>query len=95
MYGLSDADYMFHTSQKLFESGIGSRQFFSVLEKELPPVVDRRTASKILGNLISVKTMSNDDALGKGPKESVYLGRRRGYTRDSFLEYLKGKIRSW
>lgn len=91
----TDSEYLYQTSQNLFDIGIGSRQFFSELEKELPPVFDRKTASKLLGNLISPKSMSNDDALGRGPKGTVYLGRRRGYTRDSFLEYLRGKIKSW
>ena len=81
-------------AQNILELGIGSRQFFSALEKALPPVFTRKTASEVIGGLISAKTMSNADALGRGPRERVRVGNRVGYTRDSFLEWLAGKVRT-
>lgn len=95
MHFSSMTDDDFYRTQNLFKLGIGDCKFFHAIEKELPPVFDRQTASKTIGNLITVKTMCNDDSRGVGPKESVYIGKRKGYTRESFLEYLKNKIRNY
>lgn len=81
--------------QDVLALGVGSRQFFTALEKSLPPVFTRKTASEAIGGLISPKTMSNDDALGRGPSEKVRIGNKVGYEKASFLLWLKNKIRSW
>ena len=82
-------------AQNILELGIGSRQFFSALEKALPPVFTRKTASEAIGGLISPKTMSNDDALGRGPSGKVRVGNKVGYEKASFLHWLKSRIRAW
>ena len=41
--------------------------FFEKLENELPPVFTRNEVSKLTGGLIKPKTLSNLDALSKGP----------------------------
>lgn len=82
-----------HTSD-LFNKGIGSRQFIMALERELPPVFTRQTASHAIGGLMSPKTFSNLDALGQGPPK-VQLGSRVGYEKESFIQWLKGRLRSW
>lgn len=64
-----------------------------VIEKQLPPVFDRHTASKILGGILSPKTLSNSDATGTGPSIKVKIGKKIAYERDSFIEWLKTKIR--
>ena len=85
----------FQHSNNLFNMGIGSRQFFNAIENELPPVFSRQTASQAVGGLISPKTLSNLDALNQGPPVKVQLGSRVGYERESFIEWLKTRIRSW
>jgi len=81
-------------STDLFSRGIGNSQFFKAIEKELPPVFTRQTASQAIGGLMSPKTFSNLDALGQGPPR-VHLGSKVGYERDSFLQWLKCRLRSW
>jgi hypothetical protein len=86
----------FQYTQELIQNGIGSNQFFKAIESELPPVFTRRTASQAVGGLISAKTMANLDALQQGPSVRVNIGSRRvGYERDSFIQWLKARIRAW
>lgn len=64
-----------------------------VIEKQLPPVFDRHTASKILGGILTPKTLSNADTSGTGPSVKVKIGKKIAYERDSFIEWLKNKVR--
>ena len=76
-------------------SDIKSQKFFNELAQSLPPVFSRQVASQAIGGLISAKTMSNEDALGCGPSVKMTIGNRVAYERDSFLEWLRRKVRSW
>jgi hypothetical protein len=71
---------------------INDDRFFAVIEKELPPVFSRQVASEKIGRLVSVKTMANLDALNQGPSVKVKLGKKVGYERASFMEWLKGRL---
>ncbi len=82
-------------NMNLLNSGIGSRQFFNAIQNELPPVFTRQTASRAIGGLMSPKTLSNLDSLNQGPPVKVHIGNRIGYERESFIEWLKARIRSW
>ena len=82
----------FAYTDRLFNRGIGSEDFFRSIEKELPPVVSRAELSRITGGLISAKTLSNEDALRKGPRERVRAGSKVGYTRASAMAYLRKKL---
>lgn len=84
----------FRHDTDLFNKDIGSRQFFNAIEQELPPVFTRQTASKSVGGLISAKTFSNLDSLSQGPPVKVQMGSRVGYERDTFMQWLKARIRS-
>ena len=77
---------------RLFRNGIGSEDFFRSIEKELPPVVSRAELARITGGLISVKTLSNEDSLQKGPKERVRAGSKVGYSKASAMAYLRKKL---
>lgn len=77
---------------QLFNKGVGTQNFFDAIEKELPPVFSREIASQTIGGLISAKTMSNEDSLGKGPLEKVRIGSKVGYTRESFMAWLRNKL---
>lgn len=79
-------------SDALFSKGIGSRKFMEDLKNELPPVFTRETASKKLGGLFSPKTLSNLDALHKGPKIKHNVGKKVVYERDDFLSWLGQKL---
>jgi hypothetical protein len=85
----------FRHNMNLLNSGIGSRQFFTAIQNELPPVFTRQTASRAIGGLMSPKTLSNLDSLNQGPPVKVSIGNRIGYERESFIEWLKARIRSW
>ncbi len=63
------------------------------IENALPPVISRTEAAKATGGLISVKTLSNEDALRKGPQNKIRVGSKVGYTREAFITYLRRKLK--
>ena len=71
----------------------GREAFFRAVEKALPPVFSRETASRTIGGLISAKSMCNADSLGIGPVGKVRVGSKIGYTRESFMVWLRGRVR--
>ena len=83
----------FEQTHRLADAGTGTEAFFRTIEKELPPVVSRAEAARITGGLISVKTLSNEDALCKGPSERVRVGSKVGYPRNALMAYLRHKLR--
>ena len=87
--------YDFRYSNRLISMGVGTEEFFQAVEKALPPVVSRAEASRVTGGLISAKTLSNEDALRKGPQGKIRLGSKVGYTREAFMAYLRQKVRRW
>ncbi|RHH19731.1 hypothetical protein [Desulfovibrio legallii] len=82
----------FEYSDNLFNKGIGTEEFFRAIEVALPPVVSRAELARLTGGLISAKTLSNEDALQKGPRERVRAGSKVGYTRASAMAYLRKKL---
>ena len=82
----------FDRLDNLIHQGLGTEAFFRSIEQELPPVVSREVLSKATGGLISAKTLSNEDALRKGPTERVRAGSKIGYTRFSAMAYIRKKI---
>lgn len=82
----------FDRSDNLIRQSIGSEAFFRSIEQELPPVVSRAELAKVTGGLISAKTLSNEDALHKGPAERVRAGSKIGYTRASVIAYVRKKF---
>lgn len=65
----------------------------NAIAAELPPIVFRnwRKWRDVLP--MSPRTVANEDSLGKGPKEFVYIGRVKGYPKAAFLEYLRQRMR--
>jgi hypothetical protein len=86
----SEYPYNSHTAHD-----IKNQKFFNELSQTLPPIFSRHVASQAIGGLISEKTMSNEDSLGCGPSVRMTIGNRVAYERDSFLEWLRKKIKSW
>lgn len=83
----------FAYSDRLLSNNVGSEEFFKAIENELPPLVSRAEASRITGGLVSPKTLSNEDVLGKGPSGRVRIGSKVGYTRSGFMSYLRRKTK--
>ena len=92
MHGDMDIqDFLEYNKRRM--SMFGDEIFFDQLRKELPPVFTREFASEKIGRIFSAKSMSNADALGTGPAVKVRIGKKIGYERDSFLQWLRGKIK--
>ena len=79
--------------QQLVQHEINSPAFYKAIEAALPPVFTRKTASQAIGGLISPKTFSNLDALGQGPTVAGKLGSKVAYERDSFMRWLRQRLR--
>jgi len=69
------------------------KDFFTTLEKELPPIFTRQMAAQKTGGLISAKTLANLDSLERGPSVKVRVGTKVGYERASFLQWLRGRMK--
>ena len=83
----------FSYTNKLYQNEVGSSQFFDVIEKELPSVFTRQHAAKVLGGIVSPKTLANLDSLNQGPSVRVRVGSKVGYEKESFMRWLKGRVR--
>jgi hypothetical protein len=66
-----------------------SEIFYTALEKNLPPVFSREEAAKALGGLLQARTLRNIDMKGTGPKTKVRVGKKVGYERNTFVQWLK------
>ena len=75
------------------EHNVEATDFLASLEKSLPALFDRETASKSLGGTLSPKTLSNSDAHGNGPRIKMKLGKKIVYELTAFLEWLGSRLR--
>ena len=60
---------------------------FTDLAKELPLLIARDHVEKLLGGVISSKTLANLDSLGEGPRR-MRVGRKVVYKTEDLLEWL-------
>jgi len=67
--------------------------YLADIEKVLPPIVFRNWPRWRDILPMSPRSVANDDSLGVGPKEKIFMGRNAGYTRSSFIQYLRAKSR--
>ena len=58
------------------------------LGRNLPPMISRDHVEKLLGGVISSKTLANLDSLGKGPKR-MRVGRKVAYLTEDLLDWLE------
>ena len=65
----------------MINAGLGTEEFFKAIDKALPPVVSRAELSRLTGGLIAAKTLSNEDALRKVPREHVRAGSKADNSR--------------
>ena len=59
----------------------------SSLIPKLPPLISRDHVEKLLGGVVSSKTLANLDSLGEGPKR-MRVGRKVAYLTEDLLGWL-------
>jgi hypothetical protein len=64
---------------------------FSFLTDRLPPVVARTEVARLLGGVVSAKTLANCDSLGIGPEGRIKLGRKVVYDTAKLLAWLENR----
>lgn len=68
-------------------------EFIASLEEKLPAVIARKQVGSLTGGILHPKTMANLDSLGQGPDKRWRLGRTVFYERDSFIKWLRSRIK--
>ena len=63
------------------------------IEKVLPPIIFRNWPRWRDVLPMSPRSVANDDCLGVGPAERIYVGRNAGYPRAALMAYLRKKSR--
>ncbi len=58
-----------------------------------PDCFSREKASELVGGVISPRSLANLDCLGLGPERRLRVGRKIVYTRESFVEWFKRRIK--
>ena len=56
-------------------------------------MVTRAETSHATGGIISAKMLSSNDALYIGPCGKIRIGSKVGYARESFIAYLRSKLK--
>lgn len=64
------------------------------LEKTLPPVFSSIYICNQLGGILSTGRLANLDSEGKGPENRFFQGRTTCYTREDFLRWFAGRIKT-
>jgi hypothetical protein len=59
---------------------------------KLPPLISRDHVEKLLGGVVSSKTLANLDSLGDGPKR-MRIGRKIVYRTEDLLDWLEARTR--
>lgn len=67
--------------------------FLALIEQQLPLVIFKNWRGWRDVLPVAPGTVANDDSLGKGPKDFVFMGRVKGYTRAAMIDYLREKVR--
>lgn len=67
--------------------------FFNSLEQSLPEVFPRKAVPRLTGGFIAAGTMANLDSQNNGPAVKIRLGKYVGYEKNSFINWLKGRVK--
>lgn len=67
-------------------------EYLKIIADQLPPIVFRNWSKWREVLPFSSRTVANEDCLGLGPKEKVFVGKYCGYPKDSMIDYLRKKI---
>lgn len=87
-------DYMAKEDKQMTNSSPAHSAIISGLRKELPPAFTRKYVCAHLGGLVTAKALANLDARNQGPREKVIFGKKIGYERDDFLDWLEKRLRN-
>ena len=68
-------------------------QILAAIAEQLPPIVFKNWKKWRDVLPMAPGSVANDDVLHKGPKEFVFVGRVKGYTREAMVDYLREKVR--
>ena len=63
------------------------------LAGHLPPTMARTEVPKLLGGIVSSKSLANADSLGVGPEGRFKIGRRVCYQTDQLLAWLEKRTK--
>jgi hypothetical protein len=74
------------------ENATRREEFLAAIARELPPVVFRNWPRWKDVLPMSPRTVANEDCKGEGPTGKVFVGRNAGYSKESFIEYLRKRI---
>jgi hypothetical protein len=66
-------------------------EIIEFLRQELPPIFTRKTAERVLGGIISARTLAKLDCQKRGP-ERKYISNTVFYERMSFLDWLAARL---
>lgn len=80
-------------TEKNEEEKAKREEVLAAIAEELPPVVFRNWHKWRDVLPMAPRTVANEDSIGIGPREFIYVGRVKGYPRESFLAYLRERIR--
>ena len=65
---------------------------FAELAEKLPPIISRDHVERLLGGVISSKSLANLDSLGKGPTR-MRIGRKIAYRTEDLLDWLDARTK--
>ena len=74
-------------SKTIADNLAAKREFLDLLAGELPPVIARKDVERLLGGIVTRKTLANADARGAGPETAYAVGRNVVYRRESLLDW--------
>lgn len=63
-------------------------EFRQLLLNRLPPIVARKDVGKQLGGVITMKTLANADASGRGPLGTYVVGRSIVYRSEALVDWI-------
>lgn len=64
---------------------------YELLAKSCPPSFSRVKIVELLGGLLSVGRLANLDSEGKGPQGRIMIGKKVGYIREPFFDWLRAR----
>jgi hypothetical protein len=83
----------FSGGRKMEEKTRDIETLLADIERILPPIVFRNWHKWKDLLPMSPRSVANDDCLGVGPSERIYMGRNAGYPRAALMAYLRAKSR--
>lgn len=71
---------------------MNTHDILKALERELPPVLTRKSIPQLTGGLVAAGTLANHDSRGTGPAGAARINGHVTYSREAFHVWLAGRI---